>query len=80
MEVIEVMDEAEHSYHHDDESFNFEVEIGSSQTSPKLTVTKVTSSEVWKYFIKDSNYKKNKKLLVNFVIKFILVQEEVYQI
>ena len=25
-----------------------------------MTVTKVTSSEVWKYFIKDSNYKKNK--------------------
>ena len=60
MEVIEIMDEAEHSYHDDNESFNSEVEIGSSQTSPKLTVTKVTSSEVWKYFIKDSNYKQNK--------------------
>jgi len=40
------MDEVEHSYHDDDKSFNSEVEIGSSQTSPKLIVTKVTSSEV----------------------------------
>jgi radical SAM protein with 4Fe4S-binding SPASM domain len=69
MEVIEIIDEIKHSYYDDDKSFNSEVEIGSSQTSPKLTVTKVTSSEVWKYFIKDSNYKKNKKATCKFCNK-----------
>ena len=51
------MDESEHSQQ--DSPNNSEIEIDSSQTSPKLPLVK--GSEVWKHFIKDANYKTNKK-------------------
>src|SRR4051812_31628886 len=69
------MDLVEHNYHDNNESFNSEVEISSSQTSLKLTVTKVTNSEVWKYFIKDNNYKKNKKATCKFCNKVYTCSE-----